>query len=157
MAVAPQSPHDPLEELLTQVEIPAVLPDAMQPRRTVGAAGYDGGKAIEKIGFQHDMIIDAMLRQPRIQQKELAVMFGYSPGWMNRLVNSDSFQARIAERKAQLIDPGIARRLNARVAGVALQAVDVLSRKLDATESADLALEALGITASVVTRKAQSE
>lgn len=114
-------------------------------RKLVGAGGYDKGKALLKVKFQHEAIIDVILRRPRIEQKELAEMFGYTRGWMSRLVNSDAFQARIAERRQQLTDPGIARRLNARVQSVTVQALDVVSRKLDATDSAEFALEALGI------------
>jgi hypothetical protein len=56
----------------------------------------------------------------------------------------------LAERKAALTDPGIARRLNARLQGVTIQAVEVISRKLDATDSAEFALEALGISTAVL-------
>ncbi len=132
----------------TPVEVtsdPAIEKDySRRPR--VGAAGMDKGQALKKVSFQHEAIIDVMLRRPRIQQKELAEMFGFTPHWICRLVNSDSFQARLSERKAALTDPGIARRLNARLQGVTIQAVDVLSRKLDAADSAELALEALGVS-----------
>ena len=122
---------------------------AANGKKMVLDGGYDKGKALEKISFQHDAIIDVMLQRPRIQQKELAEMFGYSCGWMNRLCNTDAFQARIAQRKAELTDPRISRTLNARLQGVTLQAVEVLSRKLEASDSAELALEALGITTKV--------
>lgn len=114
-------------------------------RPRVGSAGYDKGQALQKISFSHDAIIDELLARPRTEQKALAAKFGYSVGWMCRLVNSDAFQARLAERKAALTDPGIARRINARLQGLTIQAVDTLSRKLDATDSAELALESLGL------------
>ena len=124
-------------------------------RPRVGAAGHDAGKAVVKVSFQHEQVIDKMLERPRIQTKELAELFGYSPGWLGRVINSDSFQARLAERKEALTDPGIARRLNARLQGVTIQAVDVISRKLEATDSAEFALEALGISTSVLLKAAK--
>lgn len=114
-------------------------------RPRVGAEGFDKGQAIQKTSFSHEAIIDVMLQRPRIQQKELAEQFGYSVGWMCRLVNSDAFQARLHERKAALTDPAIARRINARLQGITVQAIDTIGRKLDATDSADFALEALGL------------
>lgn len=137
-----QSAKQPLPEMETEF--------AVRPR--VGSEGFDKGQALKRVKFQHEPIIDAMLRAPRIQNKELAEMFGYTPGWIGRLINSDAFQARYAERKAALTDPGIARRLNARLQGVTIQAVEVISRKLDATDSADFALEALGITTSALAK-----
>lgn len=124
-------------------------------RPRVGAEGFDEGKALKKVGFAHEAIIDVMLQRPRIQQKELAEMFGYTPGWMCRLINSDAFQARIAQRKAELTDPAIARRINARLQGLTIQAVDTLSRKLDASDSADLALEALGMAVTGLQKQAK--
>lgn len=114
-------------------------------RPRVGAEGFDKGKAIKQTNFSHEQIIDELLARPRTTQKELAAKFGYSEGWMCRLVNSDAFQARLATRKAELTDQGLQRRLNARLEGVTLQAIDTLSRKLDASDSADLALESLGL------------
>lgn len=108
--------------------------------------GYHKGKALVKVNFSHDAIIDVLLANPRISQQDLAKQFGYTAGWICRMINSDAFQARIAERKAMLVDPGVAAQLNARLAGVAIQAMDVISRKLDATENAQLALDALGIS-----------
>lgn len=126
---------------------PASLPgqEDYSTRPRVGAAGYDKGQAVVKTSFAHEPIIDLMIARPRIQQKELAEKFGYSVGWMCRLINSDAFQARLAERREALVDPGLARRLNARLEGLTLQAVDTLARKLDATDSAELALESLGL------------
>lgn len=114
--------------------------------------GYDKGKALVKVGFQHEAIIDVMLARPRIMNKELAEAFGYTPGWIGRLINSDAFQARIAQRKAELTDPGIARRINARLQGVTIQAAEVISRKLDATDSAEFALEALGLSVTALSK-----
>lgn len=137
---------------------PAVLPgmEEFSTRPRVGADGFDKGKAIKQTNFSHEQIIDELLVRPRTTQKELATKFGYSEGWMCRLVNSDAFQARLATRKAELTDQGLKRRLNARLEGVTLQSLEVLSRKLDATDSADLALGSLGLAVSGM-KKVKSE
>jgi hypothetical protein len=126
---------------------PAALPgtEDFSTRPRVGAEGFDKGQAIKQTNFSHEQLIDELLARPRTTQKELAAKFGYSEGWMCRLVNSDAFQARLGARKSELVDQGLARRLNARLEGVTLQALDTLSRKLDASDSADIALEALGL------------
>ncbi len=120
------------------------LPDEFV--QTVGAEGYDKGRALVKVTNVHEQIIDIMLRRPRIQQTEIAEMFGYTKGWVCRFINSDAFQARLAERRNELLDAGTARRVKARVESVTIQALDVVSRRLDATDSAEVALEALGIS-----------
>lgn len=141
-------------EIVSAQSQPKVPEGELEPmyaiRPLVGNKGMDKGKAIVKIGFQHEPIVDAILARPRIEHKELAERFGYSAPWMSRLINSDAFQARLGERRQQLTDPALARRLNARLQGLTMQAVETLGRKLDATDSAELALQALGIASSAL-------
>lgn len=98
-----------------------------------------------RINYTHDAMIDLLLQEPSATQKELAEIFGYSPGWVQRIMSSDTFQARFAARKAQLVDPTIARSINERLRGVAVQSIDIVSKKLATEQSAILALEALGV------------
>ena len=128
---------------------------------TFGAACYNGltlamerrsMTKIARITYTHDAMIDLILQDPTVTHEELAELFALSRGWVSRVVYSDAFQARIAERKAQLIDPFIAADLNTRLRGVTIQAVNIMSAKLEAEESADYALEALGLAGKAMGR-----
>jgi hypothetical protein len=98
------------------------------------------------IKFSHLEIMDAMIANPTVKNVELAEQFGFTPQWISCLVNSDSFQARLAQRKLELTDPLLIQTVNDRIRSTALRALDVINRKLDANDSASLALETLGLT-----------
>lgn len=98
-------------------------------------------QSIQTVKYSHDAIIDAILANPSIRQGELAKLFGFSGGHMSRIMTSDAFQARLAERKKELIDPAIAERLEERWSGLEHQSLEILANKLEATQSADLALK----------------
>lgn len=100
-----------------------------------------------KLNYTHEAMIDLILQEPTVTTRELAEVFGLTPGWIARVISSDSFQARIAERKAQVIDPVIAHTLRERVQGVAAQSIAIIQEKLASEESASYALEALGVAA----------
>ena len=117
---------------------------------TVGAEGFDEGKAIAHISYTHDSMIDLILAKPEISQGELAEIFDYSQGWISRVIASDSFQARLSARKEQLIDPGIAKAMDERLQGLATQSLEIVARKLQSEDSATYALEALGLASKAL-------
>ena len=101
---------------------------------------------LKKVGHVHDAMIDLILKDPTVSSRELAAVFSYSQGWIAAVLASDSFQARLAQRKAALIDPIIARSLNERLRAVAIRSVDVIQEKLsEESVSAQYALDALGV------------
>lgn len=104
--------------------------------------------SLTRLTYTHDAMVDLILQEPTVTQQELAELFGYSTGWIQRVVASDAFQSRIAERKAQLIDPQITRSLNERLRAVTIQSIDIISNKLGAEQSAAFALEVLGMSAT---------
>ena len=99
--------------------------------------------SIKNISYSHDAMIDLILQQPTVTSGELASLFGYSQGWVTRILGSDSFQARLAQRKGALMDPLIARSLNDRLRAVAIRSMDVIEEKLAAEPSAQYAMDAL--------------
>lgn len=113
---------------------------------------------LKRLTYTHDAMIDLIIQEPTVTHSELAEVFGYSQNWIGRVVNSDAFVARLAERKGQLIDPQIARSLNERLSGVAIQSLTIISDKLNAEQSASYALDALGIATAGIAgnRKARS-
>jgi hypothetical protein len=105
---------------------------------------------LKKLSYTHDAMIDLILKAPTVTHEELAEIFGYSKGWIARVCGSDAFQARLEQRKAQLIDPIIQRSLNERVRGVTITAIDKIQEKLSSDEvGAAYALQALGISTSL--------
>lgn len=103
--------------------------------------------AVARVKYTHDAMIDKILEDGAVSQNTLAAYFGYSVPWISRVMCSDAFQARLAERKTELIDPTLALSLEERMRGVVTKSLDVIHEKLIATNSADLALKALDVTA----------
>lgn len=108
----------------------------------VGQAGY----GVDKVRYTHEAMIDLIIDQPSISQNEIAKYFGYSVGWISQIITSDAFQAKLAERRGELIDPMLVRSLEERFKGLATQSLEVVQKRLEATSDADLALKALEIT-----------
>ncbi len=87
-------------------------------------------------------MIDLVLQNPMISQNDLAEHFGYSAAWTSIIFNSDAFQARLAARKEEIIDPLIRGRIEEAIKGLVGQSVEILREKLaGANPSTDLALE----------------
>ncbi len=106
------------------------------------------GQAIAKVGYSHDAIIDVIVAKPEVTQGELCAQFGYTPGWMSRVINSDAFQNRLAARRGELVDPVVTQGLNERLRAVSTRSADVILEALDEPNpSKHLALEALKISA----------
>jgi hypothetical protein len=98
---------------------------------------------ITKVSYTHDAMIDLIMQDPTVTTAELAQVFGYSPAWVSRILASDSFQSRLAQRKSALIDPIVARSLNDRLRAVAVRSMDVIEERLAAEPSAQYAIDAL--------------
>lgn len=104
-----------LDELLERGD--ARLP-AAQPAR------------LQKVRYTHDAMIDTLIERPEVSQGELAAMFGYTQSWVSIVMSSDAFQARLAERKAELVDPAIQATIEERFRAVTMQSLTILSEKL---------------------------
>lgn len=108
---------------------------------------------VKRLSYTHDAMIDLILQEPTVTHAELAEIFGYTAGWVQRVCGSDAFNARLADRKAQLIDPQISRTLNDRLRGVTIKALDIIDEKLSSADAgAQMALDALGIATSSMSK-----
>lgn len=103
--------------------------------------------AIQKVGITHDAIIDAILANPGISQKQLAEMFGYTQPWLSRIMSSDPFHIRLAARKTELVDPTLSITLNEKIAALAADSLDIIHEKLHSTRNPDIAFKALDLSA----------
>lgn len=109
-----------------------------------------GTPRLQKVRYTHDDCINRILMEPTISQNALAEIYGYTPGWISIMVNSDAFQARLAERRAELVDPILQATLNERFRALTVRSLEVLQEKLARPIDAipdKLALEAAALGA----------
>jgi len=105
---------------------------------------------IKKVRYSHEAVIDVILANPTISQGELATRFEVTQAWLSRIIGSDAFQAVLAKRRAELVDPYIMATMEEKIRGVADQSLEIIAEKLQATQSADLALKALGLASTAL-------
>lgn len=106
--------------------------------------GLEPRNAIQKVHYSHDAMIDLIIESPWVSQNELAAHFGYTAGWVSQVIAADAFQARLAERKNELVDPAIRATIEERFKALVIQSFEVLKRKLEAPRVSDeLALGAM--------------
>lgn len=102
--------------------------------------------AISRVKYTHDAMIDLMIAKPDITQNQLAAHFGYTPPWVSRIVNSDAFQARLAQRKGDIVDPALTLSIEEKLKALADKSLNVILDKLTLSENPDLATKALELT-----------
>lgn len=88
-------------------------------------------QTLQTVRYPHEGIIDEIVMNPAISQGELAKRFGYTQTWMSIVVNSDAFQERLRERKAELTDPKIVASINERLDAIAGKALEKIIDRLD--------------------------
>lgn len=103
--------------------------------------------AISRVKYTHDAMIDLILANPQMQQKEIAAHFGFTQAWISRVFNSDAFQARLAQRKTDVIDPSIVMTIEEKLKTVAGLSLDIVTEKLVTTRNTDLAVKMTEISA----------
>lgn len=135
----------PLEELekASQEFLPVTHP------KYVGLAeekGYIQNQArIKKTSYNHDAMIDVLLAEPTISQGELAARFGMKQAWISRIIGSDAFQAALAKRRDDTINPIIAASIEDKLSGVVNQSLEIIAEKLEASRNIDVAFKGLEI------------
>lgn len=112
---------------------------------TVSAAN-----SIARVKYTHDAMIDLIIANPGMSQGQIASHFGYTQAWVSRVFNSDAFQARLAVRKEDLIDPVLTASMEEKLKALASTSIDVVLNKITTTQNADLALKALDITSKAL-------
>lgn len=92
---------------------------------------------LQKVRYVHEAMIDTILAQPSILQKELAAKFNYSAIAIGYIVRSDAFKERLAQRKEELVDPLITCAveeqftLDAKLEGLAHASLDRLIERIE--------------------------
>lgn len=101
---------------------------------------------IQKVRYTHDAMIDLIIANPAIAQGEIAKVFGFTQGWVSRVLGSDAFQARLAQRRDEIINPELIQTFEERLKGLAAQSLEIIQNKLEATSNPDLAIRALELS-----------
>lgn len=87
-------------------------------------------QSLQRVHYTHEAMVDLLIAEPGITQNEVASHFGYTPGWVSTVINSDAFQAYMAERKGELVDPTLIKTINERLNAVAQLSLDRLLEKV---------------------------
>ena len=103
-------------------------------------------KAIARVKYSHDAMIDMIVANPAIEQNALAAAFGYTVPWVSRVMNSDAFQARLAERKTEIVDPALIASVDEKLRTLASKSLDILIDKLSLAPNLDTALKAVEVS-----------
>lgn len=119
--------------------------------------GRSVGGPLKKVSYTHDAMIELIIEKGSgpggISQKEIAAHFGYTEGWISQVMASDAFQARMAARKDQIVDPALKATIEERFRALAIRSLEVLQQRLAlssvsdtvALRCAELGAKALGI------------
>lgn len=105
---------------------------------------------LKRVHYTHEAMIDVIISEPELTQRELAARFGKSENWISIIMGSDAFQAALAKRRDDLMDPFLVATIEERFRGLANQSLQVLGQKLEETRNPDLALKALEISSKAL-------
>lgn len=110
--------------------------------------GRPKGSIAARTQITHDAIIDYMIAKPRARRKDIALEFGFkSEQSISIIMNSDSFQARMARRKTEIIDPVMTACLEDRLRGLAATSAEIVADALEREpQNTKLAMEVLKVT-----------
>ena len=143
-----------LDDLLSAPpEAPAPEGLSWTPRQSPPLERGQGQVQLSRVRYTHDAMIDLIIAQPAITQNELAKHFDYSVSWVSIVLNSDAFQARLAQRKADLVDPYLVATIDEKLRAVASKSLDIVLEKLnnpalpfdDAITAVQTATKAMGM------------
>lgn len=108
---------------------------------------------VKRLNDVHMQILDYILANPGCTYQQISAHTGgYSIGWISQIVNSDAFQALLAERQVDAWGE-VKMTIKDRVTGLAHESLRRLTEKVAVEQdtdkvanAADLALKALGFT-----------
>lgn len=87
--------------------------------------------AIAKVSYTHEAMINLIIASGgTISQNDLAEHFGYSASWISTVISSDAFQAKLAERSKELIDPEVLQSFETQIKGLLARSLEILRHKL---------------------------
>ena len=100
--------------------------------------------ALERVRYTHDAMIDIVIAKPDVTQNTLAEYFGYSVGWISRIFCSDAFQARLAQRRGEIVTPGLLSTFEERLKLLAANSIEMVLEKLEERDEEGKAIADIG-------------
>lgn len=88
-------------------------------------------RGISEVHYTHDALVDLIIANPAVSQNALALHFGYTASWISQIIASDAFQARLAERTKDLVDPLIRVSVQERFQALVMRSLEILQEKLN--------------------------
>lgn len=113
--------------------------------RTPLESTESAAKAIKRVSYSHDVIIDFMIMHPTASLEEIADYFGYSAAWLSRIRNSDAFNVVLARRRSELVDTTIVATIEENLRNVAQKSMEKVLAKLDGNHRLEDAIKAMDI------------
>lgn len=113
-----------LDSLLDSVTTEPSFSPPANPQPPVGARP-------PKIRYTHDAMVDLIIANPEKSQNWIAEQFGYTPAWVSTIFTSDAFQARLAQRRAELVDPALIATIEHKFKAMAHRSAEILMEKLN--------------------------
>lgn len=101
------------------------------------AAPWSAANRNGKLNYSHKAMIDAVIEYPGISHEQIGGLFGYSAGWVAHVLASDAFQAALAARREEIIDPALRATVEERTKALVIQSLAVLQRKLEQPQVSD--------------------
>lgn len=92
---------------------------------------------VAKVNYSHKDMIDFIIANPGITQRDLAKRYGYTEGWISNVMASDAWQSALAARRAEICDPVLVATVEERFRGVTLLSLERLKQKLEAPQVSD--------------------
>lgn len=117
---------------------PAVLLDEVE--EAVGEA-LSASHGVAKLNTAHNGMMDYILQNPGASLRELSAHFGYTVPWCCRVINSDIFQSRLAERRKD-IEGLIAHDIPAQLKAAAGLAIERITEEIGKSQDPEFLLDA---------------
>lgn len=103
---------------------------------------------LEKIRYSHSDMIDFIIMNPAIAQKDLALRYGYTQAWISNIMASDAWKSMFAKRRGELVDPVITQTIEERMEAMAIRSHERVMEQLEKPDcTAGVALKALELGA----------
>jgi type II secretory pathway component PulC len=85
---------------------------------------------VRGLNYSHDQMIDLIVANPGIHQNAIARVMGYSASWVSTIMATDAFQAKLAERREEIVDPVLKATMEEQARGLFLRSMEILREKL---------------------------
>ncbi len=83
-----------------------------------------------KCNYTHKALIDLMVAHPELSQRQMAKVFDYTEAWLSTIVCSDAFQAMLAQRREEIVDPVLRLTVEERFKACVNRSFEVLMEKM---------------------------